>query len=40
VRADTIPKSRGGDNTINNAQNTCRTCNRIKGAKTTEEFLE
>jgi 5-methylcytosine-specific restriction endonuclease McrA len=35
-----IPKSRGGDNTINNAQNTCRTCNRTKGAKTTEEFLE
>jgi hypothetical protein len=35
-----IPKSRGGDNTINNAQNTCRTCNRSKGAKTSEEFLE
>ncbi len=34
-----IPKSRGGNNTINNAQNTCRTCNRQKGAKTTEEFL-
>jgi len=34
-----IPKSRGGNNTIENAQNTCRTCNRSKSAKTTEEFL-
>ena len=34
-----IPKSRGGNNTIENAQNTCRTCNRSKGTKTTEEFL-
>jgi RHS repeat-associated protein len=34
-----IPKSRGGNNTIENAQNTCRTCNRSKGAKTTDEFL-
>ena len=34
-----IPKPRGGNNTIENAQNTCRTCNRSKGAKTTEEFL-
>ncbi len=34
-----IPKSRGGNNTIENAQNTCRTCNRQKGAKTTDEFL-
>jgi RHS repeat-associated protein len=35
-----IPRSRGGDNSINNAQNTCRSCNRSKSAKTTEEFLE
>lgn len=35
-----IPKSRGGNNTIDNAQNTCRTCNRQKGAQTTEEFQE
>ncbi|WP_162265668.1 HNH endonuclease, partial [Leptospira santarosai] len=34
-----IPKVRGGNNTIENAQNTCRTCNRQKGASTTEEFL-
>lgn len=35
-----IPKSRGGNNTPKNAQNTCRTCNRSKGAKTTQEYLE
>ncbi len=35
-----IPKSRGGNNNLENAQNTCRTCNRKKGAKTTEEFLD
>lgn len=34
-----IPKSRNGNNGIDNAQNTCRTCNRQKGPKTTEEFL-
>ncbi|HYV47353.1 MAG TPA: HNH endonuclease [Myxococcaceae bacterium] len=34
------PKSRGGNNTIDNAQNTCRTCNLEKGAKTTEEHLQ
>lgn len=33
-----IPKSRGGNNTLDNAQNTCRTCNQQKGTKTTEEF--
>jgi hypothetical protein len=35
-----VPKSKGGDNTIDNAQNTCRTCNRQKGSRTSEEFLE
>ena len=35
-----IPKSRGGNNTIDNAQNTCRTCNLQKGALTTLEYLE
>lgn len=34
-----IPKSRGGNNTLANAQNTCRTCNLQKGAQTSEEFL-
>jgi len=34
-----IPKSRGGNNTLENAQNACQTCNLKKGAKTTEEFL-
>jgi RHS repeat-associated protein len=34
-----IPKSRGGNNTLKNAQNTCRTCNLKKGTKTTREFL-
>src|SRR6185436_20512962 len=33
-----IPKSRGGNNTLNNAQNTCRTCNLRKGTRTTEEY--
>lgn len=35
-----IPKSRGGNNTQENAQNTCRTCNQEKKAKTTEEYLK
>ncbi len=35
-----VPKSRDGAATLDNAQNTCRTCNLKKGAKTTEEFLE
>ena len=35
-----VPKSRDGNNTSENAQNTCRTCNRKKGTKTTEEFME
>jgi HNH endonuclease len=34
-----IPRSRGGDNSPENAQNTCRECNQRKGAKTTEEYL-
>ncbi len=34
-----IPKSRGGNNTSGNAQNTCQSCNLSKGAKTTEEHL-
>jgi 5-methylcytosine-specific restriction endonuclease McrA len=34
-----IPKSRQGNNSPDNAQNTCRTCNRGKGARTTGEFL-
>lgn len=34
-----IPKSRGGNNGLGNAQNTCQTCNLRKGAKTTREFL-
>jgi len=34
------PKSRGGNNTLDNAQNTCQTCNLSKGAKTTGEFLK
>ncbi len=35
-----FPKSRGGNNSCNNGQNTCRTCNRQKGNKTTDEYLE
>ena len=34
-----IPKSRDGNNSIENAQNTCRTCNRQKSAKTSQEFM-
>ena len=35
-----IPKSQNGDNSLDNAQNTCRTCNQDKGARTTEEYLK
>lgn len=35
-----IPRSRDGNNTLENAQNTCRTCNLRKGTKSTEEFLK
>lgn len=34
-----VPKSRGGNNTLDNAQNTCRTCNLDKGTKTTDEYM-
>jgi hypothetical protein len=34
-----IPKSRAGNNTLPNAQNTCQSCNLTKGTKTTEEYL-
>jgi 5-methylcytosine-specific restriction endonuclease McrA len=33
-------KSRGGDNSSENAQNTCRTCNQDKGTKSTDEYLK
>ena len=33
-----IPKSRGGNNSPENAQHTCRDCNLQKGSKTTEEY--
>jgi RHS repeat-associated protein len=35
-----ISKKKGGNNSQENAQNTCRTCNLRKGTKSTEEFLE
>ena len=34
-----IPRSRGGNNSPDNAQNTCRECNQRKGTKTTEEYI-
>jgi RHS repeat-associated protein len=34
-----VARSRGGTNTLENAQNTCRTCNLKKGTKSTGEFL-
>ena len=34
-----IPKSRGGTNNIENAQNTCYPCNLEKGTLTTKEYL-
>ncbi len=34
------PKSRGGNNTLENAQNTCQTCNLEKRNRTTREYLE
>ena len=35
-----IPKSRDGNNTPDNAQNTCRSCNLNKGTKTTNEYTD
>ena len=35
-----IPRSRGGNNTLDNAQNTCRDCNLGKGTETTLEYIE
>jgi len=35
-----IPKSRNGNNSLKNAQNTCRTCNRRKATRTTKEFIK
>ena len=35
-----VPKSRGGDNSLDNAVSSCRTCNLTKGAKTGREFVE
>ena len=35
-----IPKSRSGNNTLDNAQNTCRDCNLDKGTQTTQEYLD
>lgn len=34
------PKSRDGNNTLGNAQNTCRTCNIQKSNRTDSEFWE
>jgi RHS repeat-associated protein len=34
-----VPKSRGGNRTPENAQNTCRDCNLDKSTKTTQEYL-
>jgi 5-methylcytosine-specific restriction endonuclease McrA len=34
------PFSEGGDSTLANIQGLCRTCNRLKGAMTTEEFVD
>jgi RHS repeat-associated protein len=35
-----IPKSRGGNNALDNVQNTCQTCNLQKRDRTTEEFMD
>ncbi|WP_268744527.1 HNH endonuclease signature motif containing protein [Pseudoalteromonas agarivorans] len=35
-----ISKKNGGNNTLDNAQNTCQTCNLEKGAKDTAEYLK
>lgn len=33
-----IPRSRDGNNTRDNAANTCQTCNNQKGTRTAQEF--
>ncbi len=33
-----IPRSRGGTNTLSNAQNTCQSCNLSNGSRTAQEF--
>jgi len=35
-----VPISRNGNNTLDNAQNTCQTCNLDKGTRTTQEYLD
>jgi RHS repeat-associated protein len=35
-----IPRSRGGNNTLLNTENTCRTCNLDKSARTSHEYME
>ncbi|MFP5246226.1 MAG: HNH endonuclease [Thermoanaerobaculia bacterium] len=35
-----IAKARDGNNTLLNAQNTCRTCNLRKAVKSTLEYLD
>jgi hypothetical protein len=34
------PKALGGNNTLKNAQNTCRSCNQDKRMTTTQQYLE
>jgi RHS repeat-associated protein len=35
-----VPKSRNGNNSLENAVNSCRTCNLTKGAKTGREYTQ
>jgi len=35
-----IPVKKSGNNTIENVQTTCRTCNLSKGTRTSKEFIE
>ena len=35
-----ISKVNGGNNSLENAQNSCRTCNLAKGAKNSDEFID
>ena len=34
-----VPKSRGGESRVSNLVASCSRCNRLKGARTAEEFL-